>query len=251
MIGIYFSGTGNSEYCIETFLKEYHAKAFSIEDAKALTQIPLHNQIVFAYPVQYSNIPKLLKDFIDDNKTLWSGKQIFIIATMGLFCGDGAGILGRTLERHGAEIIGGLHVRMPDNICDEKVLKRSFAKNKHLVQEAGKQSANAAKMLKAGSPPRDGLGLLSHMAGLFGQRIYFPHKTNRYSDKLKISEDKCIGCGKCVRLCPLKNITLDSGIAVPHGKCTMCYRCVNACPVQAITLLGRKVVEQYKIERYL
>ncbi len=34
MIGIYFSGTGNSRYCVEKFLQEYDitANSYSIED---------------------------------------------------------------------------------------------------------------------------------------------------------------------------------------------------------------------------
>ena len=43
---------------------------------------------------------------------------------MGLFSGDGAGILARRLRKYGAQIIGGLHLKMPDSIADEKALKR-------------------------------------------------------------------------------------------------------------------------------
>ena len=39
--------------------------------------------------------------------------------------------------------------------------------------------------------------------------------------------------------------------AVGKDKCTVCYRCVNACPKQAITLLGKTVIEQTFIEKYL
>ena len=53
--------------------------------------------LVFAYPVQYSTVPKIMRDFIIDNKELWKNKKVFVIATMGLFSGDGAGILGRLL----------------------------------------------------------------------------------------------------------------------------------------------------------
>ena len=31
----------------------------------------------------------------------------------------------------------------------------------------------------------------------------------------------------------------------------MCYRCISNCPQQAITLLGKKLYEQCKIEKYL
>ena len=47
------------------------------------------------------------------------------------------------------------------------------------------------------------------------------------------------------------NIHMSDGLAVPEGRCTMCYRCINRCPKQAITLLGKEVVEQTTIEKYL
>lgn len=253
MIGIYFSGTGNSKYCIEKFLQEYDATgdAFSIEDSQLLQQISHHNDIVISYSVQYSNIPKMLKDFISSNPSLWEGKRIFVIATMGLFSGDGAGILSRLLKKYGATIIGGLHIKMPDSIGDEKALKRSLDNNRKLVHKADQKIIEAVGKLKNGTPPQEGIGVLYHLAGLFGQRLYFIHKTKRYTDKLKINTEKCIGCGKCIHLCPMKNIVLEHSIAVSGSQCTMCYRCVNHCPKQAITLLGKRVVDQSRIEKYL
>ena len=47
------------------------------------------------------------------------------------------------------------------------------------------------------------------------------------------------------------NITINDKVAVSSDRCTMCYRCINRCPKQAITLLGKKVVEQSVIEKYL
>lgn len=128
MIGVYFSGTGNSKYCIEKFLHEYDtgSTAFSIENKELLSEIGQHEEIVFAYPVQYSSIPKIVKDFVINHQNIWKEKRIFIIATMGLFSGDGAGVLARLLQKYGAHIIGGLHLKMPDSIGDEKVLKRSL-----------------------------------------------------------------------------------------------------------------------------
>ncbi len=75
--------------------------------------------------------------------------------------------------------------------------------------------------------------------------------TRKYSDKLKINADKCIGCGKCADLCPMKNIYIENGKAAAGSRCTMCYRCINNCPVQAVTLLGKSVIVQGGIEKYL
>ena len=74
-------------------------------------------------------------------------------------------------------------------------------------------------------------------------------KTKGYSNKLKINNN-CIGCGKCVSICPMKNLILRNKKVVSNDRCTMCYRCISLCPQKAITLLGNEVVEQYRIEDY-
>ncbi|MBO5609830.1 MAG: EFR1 family ferrodoxin [Eubacterium sp.] len=253
MVGLYFSGTGNSKYAAELFCKEYDKEsgAYSIEDADALSAVKDTNLIIFAYPVQYSTAPKIMRDFITDHSELWNNKKVFIIATMGLFSGDGAGILGRLLESCGAEVIGGLHLKMPDSIADEKALKRPLEKNRELVKQADQKIKESVKRLKAGNPTQEGIGVLYRLAGFFGQRAYFGHKTKRYSSKVKVDTDKCIGCGICEKLCPMNNISINEQKAVSGESCTMCYRCINKCPKQAITLLGKRVVEQCGIEKYI
>lgn len=87
MIGIYFSGTGNTKYCLETFVSLYDAAAetVSLEENNVIEKIILHKDIVFAYPIYYSNLPKIVRDFINNHHSIWEKKNIFIIATMGLF----------------------------------------------------------------------------------------------------------------------------------------------------------------------
>lgn len=253
MIGIYFSGTGNTKYCIEKFLEECgdDIKSYSIEDEKSALEIKKHDTIVIAYPVYYSNIPKILRDFIRNNSNIWQDKEVFIIATMGLFSGDGAGILARLLKSFGAKILGGLHLKMPDCISDVKLLKRTLDENREIVKKAEDKIKITAKNFKKKEFSQEGIGVFYHIAGLFGQRLYCYNATKNYSDKLKIDREKCIGCGICAKLCPMNNIEIIENKAVASNMCTKCYRCVNKCPKQAITLIGKKVVEQCGIEKYL
>lgn len=252
MIGVYFSGTGNSRHALEVFLRALDdgAEMAAIEDEHAAELLRTHEEIAVSYPVQYSAVPKILKDFIASHAGLWKGKKVFVIATMGLFSGDGAGVLARLLQKHGAQVIGGLHLIMPDSIADEKVLKRPLEKNIRLVRKAEEKAAKAAACLKAGHPPRQGLSLWSRMAGFLSQRLWFGWKTNRYSNKLRIDPARCVACGRCARLCPTGNIRQEERTCTAGDRCTLCYRCVNRCPKQAITLLGRNVVEQSVIEKY-
>jgi len=47
---------------------------------------------------------------------------------------------------------------------------------------------------------------------------------------------KCIGCGKCVPVCPFAAINMIDKKAVMNEACTLCGVCVQICPVQAIAI---------------
>lgn len=253
MIGLYFSGTGNSRYAAVKLLEACgcEPEVYAIEDAEASRQLAQHDRLVFAYPVQYSDVPMIVRQFVSDHAEMWLGKQVFIIATMALFSGDGAGALARLLKRHGAIILGGLHLKMPDSIADEKVLKRSQQKNCCLVKAAEQKIVQAAGKIRISVYPQQGIGIFSRLAGLLTQRLWFGYRTKGYHGGLKIDADRCIGCGRCAKLCPMDNIRMVEGTVQTADRCTLCYRCVNLCPEQAITLLGKKVVAQTTVEKYL
>lgn len=253
MVGIYLSGTGNTKHCVQKFLSalDSDAKCVPIEDKESIDTIRNNGDIVLAYPTQFSNVPFMVKDFVIRNKDLWEGKKIFLITTMGAFSGDGTGCLARVLKRYGAIILGGMQIRMPDAVCDSKLLKKSLEENRRIVHEADEKIDKATSDIKQdGKYPKEGLSFFAHMAGLFGQRLWFYKKTADYNKKLKIS-DSCIGCGLCASNCPMGNLSIQNGKAVNFGKCTMCYRCISTCPKKAITLLGKEVVEQCRYEKYI
>lgn len=252
MVAIYMSGTGNTKHCAGKLLSVIDSKAemIPIESEECADKIRLNDTVLLAYPTQFSNVPFMVKDFISRNPELWKEKKVFCMTTMGAFSGDGAGCAARLLKKYGAKIIGGLHVRMPDAVSDNKMLKKSLEENKQIVREADmKIEAVGKKIIDEGEYPQDGLSFMAHLAGLFGQRLWFYGKTAHYSDKLKISED-CVGCGICANNCPMDNLKIVDGKAVPGNKCAMCYRCISHCPKQAITLLGKEVIEQCRYDRY-
>ena len=166
---------------------------------------------------------------------------------MGLFSGDGAGVSARLFERYGAQVWGGLHLKMPDCICDVKALKRTPAQNKQIVIQAEERIKSAVCNLKNGTPTKDGLGFLCHIAGLLGQRLWFYIKTQEYSDKIQIDTDACIKYGKCALVCPMNNLSLSEDKIIADGRCTLCYRCVNQCSEKAITILGKQVIFQHSV----
>lgn len=252
MIGIYLSGTGNTKHCTEKLLHllDETAQAIPMENKNITDLLRHHDFMILAYPVQFSNIPVMVRDFIKNHAALWRGKKVLCLATMGLFSGDGAGCAARLLKKYGAEIVGGLHICMPDSIGDVKLLKKSVEKNRKTIQAADRKIESCAAKIKQGKYPKNGLHFYDRIAGLLCQRLWFSGKTKNYSDQLKIS-DACTGCGMCTRLCPMENLTLKNGKATAQGRCTMCYRCISLCPARAITLLGDTVIEQCHYDRYV
>lgn len=252
MVGVYLSGTGNTKHCVRKLvgLLDSSAQCFPLERADIVRILEKHGTVVLGYPTQFSNAPLMVRDFIKNNPYLWSGKRVFCVNTMGLFSGDGTGCAARLLKKRGAVILGGLQLKMPDSVCDSRLLKKSTEENTRIIKAADERIEKAAEQIKAGNYPHEGLSFIAHLKGLFGQRLWFYNKTSHYSDKLKIN-GSCTGCGLCSRNCPMENIKIEGGRAVAGDRCTMCYRCISLCPKQAVTLLGDSVREQCRFDKYI
>lgn len=67
-------------------------------------------------------------------------------------------------------------------------------------------------------------------AGVRGKREQ--HKTH-----VKIDTEKCVGCGRCVQVCPQSALSLIDGKShVDVSKCIGCFECITVCPVKAISI---------------
>ena len=111
MNGIYFSGTGNTKYCTEALTQATGGRACSMEAGEALEVLRKSDEIALGYPIYFSDIPRIVKAFITEHAAMFCGKRIFIIATMGLFSGDGAGLAARRRPKSGAPGTGGVNQR--------------------------------------------------------------------------------------------------------------------------------------------
>lgn len=252
MVGIYLSGTGNTKYCIEKIVSliDASAEVIAIESPDVMTAIRQNEVIFLGYPTQFSNAPYMVRDFIKSNGDIWKNKKVLCIATMGLFSGDGAGCTARLLKKYGATILGGVHLRMPDAVCDNKLLKKTVEENRRIIAQTDEKIEKIASQIKKGVYPQKGITPIAHFVGLFGQRLWFYKRTKGYSDKLKINNN-CVGCGKCVSVCPMNNLYIKDNKAISNNRCTMCYRCISLCPQRAITLLGDEIIEQCRTEKYM
>lgn len=53
---------------------------------------------------------------------------------------------------------------------------------------------------------------------------------------IKISDEKCVGCGICVCLCPVDGCLTGFNEIKVADTCIDCLKCVHGCPVNAIAM---------------
>ena len=62
-----------------------------------------------------------------------------------------------------------------------------------------------------------------------------------------VDKNKCVGCGFCVRECPVDAIYMKEGKAgIDMDKCIRCGKCHNVCPQEAIRHDSEKIPQEVK-----
>ncbi len=64
----------------------------------------------------------------------------------------------------------------------------------------------------------------------------FKHVSGLQRRKPAVIEDKCEQCGICVKVCPVRCITMDGYPKWDYDRCIFCYCCHESCPYAAIKL---------------
>lgn len=228
----YFSGTGNSLAATREIAEKIGTNNIcNIVDSNE-TEVN-EDVIGFIFPVYFQDIPEIVKDFI--NKIEFKNNPyIFAVAT----CNGGPGFtlfnLDKILKSKGQKLLSGFTLTMPGN----SVIILDLTSNLELQGERlryseiklQKISEMIIKQLDAGiegkSKIKDRLeGFITQFAAT---KIYRAHK--RFE-----TNDKCIKCGMCQRICPETNINVDKKVNWGN-KCDLCLACFHWCPQQGIEL---------------
>lgn len=84
---------------------------------------------------------------------------------------------------------------------------------------------------------------LNELPNLFGGKL-----AGFFSPKPYINKYKCVGCGECVRSCPMHTIELvekngKKQAKIDRSKCILCYCCQELCPVVAIDVKQNAIIK--------
>jgi len=244
---LYFSGTGNSKYIAELFCKKVKSKRHSIEENLNFADlIAAEKTIAFCYPIYFSRVPKIMREFVANHMAELKGKRIIIFCTQIAFSGDGAMAFSRLFPPNHIKIIAAEHFFMPNNVNNlfflplaGSKLTRWYLRHSHKRMNAICKNLARQKIVKRGfNPISQALGLL--------QGAPFPSIEKWAASKVKVDSD-CNNCLRCVSECPVGNFAYANGRVVTRNSCMLCYRCINRCPQKAVNIifLG-KVTKQYR-----
>ena len=237
---LYFSGTGNSRYVAEKIAEGTGDTFVSLNDKikKKDTQ-PVHTgeRLVFVVPTYAWRIPRVVEQWILAAEFIGDGRVWFVM-TCGDEIGNAAKYNRRICSEKGFPYMGTAQIVMPENyiaMFDAPGPEEA----KEIVRSAGPAIEQAVRMISAGDafpPPRNSLA--DRIKSSFVNTVFYPLfvKAGAFT-----SDDTCNGCGKCVKVCPLNNISLADEAPVWGRTCTHCMACIAYCPVGAIEY-GKKSV---------
>ncbi len=229
---LYFTGTGNSEY-LALALRDALADdcVDAREDMKrgAAGQFDSETPYVFVFPTYAWRMPHVFEDSL--RRSEFSGcRKAYFVMVCGADTGNAGAYCARLCEEKGLEYCGLLPVVMPDNyVVMYDVTPPDQVEP--LLRAGEEKTLAAAEKIRAGQP-FDALRITpaDKAKSSVMNRAFF--KT--VSAKKFRATDKCVACGLCEKVCPLKNITLTGGRPVWGGNCTHCMACISRCPKRAI-----------------
>jgi Pyruvate/2-oxoacid:ferredoxin oxidoreductase delta subunit/flavodoxin len=228
---IYFSGTGNSLAIARQIAEAVNDSVLPLTEAvrKDLTD---EKRVGLVYPSYDFNAPPAVRNLVPRLK-LDPQAYVFIIIPCGAQAGNSIWTVRRQLREKGIEVSYSHKIRVPDNSAIV------FGRNPNDQTWKFTRFADRLKTIIADvQAGHKGLHFAwwSPLAWLMGTDKMQAWMLRTF--RPAVNEDKCIACGVCASVCPMRNISVDEKAGIgPH--CTACLACLHACPHQAIEV-GQK-----------
>ena len=237
-----FSGTGNSRYIAERIAEALQDEIVDLNaKIKAADYAPIQagEDIVLVTPTYAWRIPQIVSAWLTKAELL-SAKRIWFVMDCGSEIGNAAKFNRILAEEKRLQYKGTAQIVMPEN---------------YIAMFSAPQADKARQIVAQAEPSID-----RAIAAIQSNQPFVPTRNNLYDRFMSgpvnpvfykcfvkadafTASSACIGCGQCVKRCPMNNVTLKDSKPVWGKVCTHCMACICYCPVSAIEY-GKKSVGQ-------
>lgn len=256
----YLSCTGNTLWAAKQIAEATNDRLTSITDvmnAPYTLHLKEGERIGFCLPVHGWRVQPLVRKFIEDiniilpqsndgtpRERLLQRIYTYYLLTCGDSCGEYADELETILISKGLEVCTCCSVIMP-----ESYVGLPFMDVDPPLREAEKKLQARGTVMRFADILIDHRTVRMHIergamprlySRVFGRVFYSRLITDR---RFHVSTDRCIGCGQCVKHCPVGNMSMSDDtdgekrrlpIWLHMGKCLTCMACYHHCPKHAI-----------------
>ena len=249
---LYFSATGNTEFIAREIARGLNDTCINLLDrVKRQDHAPLHSETPFILcaPVYVCEMPRFLSQYLRQ-QTFTGSRDIYCVFTSGGYCGISGPHARGIFKKKGMNWRGHAEFKMPRNyVASEAYPMLSPEEVRERILASCQQLPSVISDIQAGR------NLTARHVFFFETLITLPFNPVWCKFKMPAKDfhtaEKCIGCGKCVKLCPLNNISLQDRKPVWGNHCTHCMACIGNCPTEAIeygTITQNK--EKYNFGKY-
>ena len=237
---LYFTGTGNSRHIAERIAHALNDTLISLNDrikSGDITPLAVNGRLVLVMPTYAWRIPRIVRDHLLRTE-LRGARETWFVMDCGSEIGNAAKYNRALCREKGPR----LHGHGADRHAGEF--------HRHVQRTNRRGGAPDRRQSRAVHRPRDRRDPRRTHVFAAAQKLYDRIASSAVNPVFYLlfvkanpftASDVCIGCGKCEKLCPLNNITLQNARPVWGSNCTQCMACICYCPTRAIEY-GKKSV---------
>lgn len=226
----YFSGTGNSLRAAVR-IAEWIGGAEVISVRCKAEDVPANDAEVigFVCPAYEWDMPGAMKDFVE-KLAINPNAYIFMVVTYIAVHGKTFETMEGLLSRKNARLAYGRAIHCVASQC---TAYPPFPPERLMIpymeKELDKTGADISKRKNRAFPK---MGRLSRK---LYPRLMTPYMEVEHEyDKGFYTDERCVGCGACAKVCPTRNITMRGARPAWNHRCHGCMACVAYCPSKAI-----------------
>lgn len=233
---VWFSGTGNSRYVASQLARELGQDCSPLMQTGPASFLRSGESVGMVFPIYSWGLPAPVIDFVNHMRSNDAAPEqyLWVVMTCGDETGDAPAMLRALMAHRGISPAAMFSVIMPNNyvllpgfdVDDKTTEERKLQRAPARIKEIAAMIAQRRNVIDvtSGSWPR-----------LRTRTVYPLFRRWGINPSRFHADARCISCGRCVKSCPMDNITLDDcGHPRWDNDCVSCLACYHVCPVECV-----------------